>query len=112
MRERGGAGAGTARTRRAGAKTGDDSGARGGLVRRRNAVRVRAVVVRRENVAVRARERGARARRAGAEAGGSSRVRRGGRASRERVAVVAVRAALRTSCVAQYCAYAQAATRS
>ena len=73
MRERGGAGAGTwrrgcgngcARARRAGAKTGDDSGARGG------------------------------------------------RASRERVAVAAVRAAVRTSCVAQYCAYAQAATRS
>ena len=65
----------------------------------------------RGNVAVRVRERGARARRAGAKAEGGSGA-RGGRASRERVAVVAVRAALRTSCVAQYCAYAQAATRS
>ena len=49
--------------------------------------------------------------RAGAEAGGGSGA-RGGRAVRERVAVAAVRAAVRTSCVAQYCAYAQAATRS
>lgn len=60
---------------------------------------------------VRARERGARARRAGAKTGDDSGA-RGGRASRERVAVAAVRAAVRTSCVAQYCAYAQAATRS
>ena len=60
---------------------------------------------------VRARERGARARRAGAKTGDDSGA-RGGRASRERVAVAAVRAALRTSCITQYCAYAQAATRS
>ena len=69
------------------------------------------------NVCERVRKRGgagagtARARRAGAKAEGGSGV-RGGRASRERVAVAAVRAAVRTSCVAQYCAYAQAATRS
>ena len=70
---------------------------------------MRAVVVRRENVA-RGCGNGADAG-AGAKAGDDSGV-RGGRASRERVAVVAVRAALRTSCITQYRAYAQAATRS